>query len=178
MGAWSGSRLRDVVAFFMTGILGYVGALFLQSGPWTPYAPILLSYHFFLLWLVLTQENERGFSLSLPSMLVTHSAFLAVVVAVGMNHGVPYLAIFRMILLPLAVFERYWLFDGRERKRKHSRVEAGSFAVTGSGEEYKEWLAYLATHRSLASKPDSSLQDQYEKWLLRRSKRSPLWDKA
>ena len=92
--------------------------------------------------------------------------------------GVPYLAIFRMILLPLAVFERYWLFDGRERKRKHSRVEAGSFAVTGSGEEYKEWLAYLATHRSLASKPDSSLQDQYEKWLLRRSKRSPLWDKA
>ena len=25
MGAWSGSRLRDVVAFFMTGILGLCG---------------------------------------------------------------------------------------------------------------------------------------------------------
>ena len=56
-------------AFIISSLIGFVVARYLFEGAWAAYAYILISYHLFLVWLVITAEHETGFSLPILSTI-------------------------------------------------------------------------------------------------------------
>jgi hypothetical protein len=68
-------------AFIVSSLIGFVVARYLFEGAWAIYAYVLISYHLFLAWLLLTAEHETGFSLPIFSTIVTHLACVAIVFA-------------------------------------------------------------------------------------------------
>ena len=54
---------KNGAAFIVSSLIGFVVARYLFEGAWAIFAYILISYHLFLVWLVITAEHETGFSL-------------------------------------------------------------------------------------------------------------------
>jgi hypothetical protein len=78
----SGTTGKDAAAFVVACILGYLVGRLLPTGPWAVYTSVLVGYHLFLAWLVITADHEVGFSLPIVSTIATHLACLACVVAI------------------------------------------------------------------------------------------------
>jgi hypothetical protein len=74
--------MRLIVFLICSGI-GYVLGHYLPE-PWASYVSILVSYHLFLAWLVVTAEHEGGLSLPLLPAVLTHAACLALLVGLAM----------------------------------------------------------------------------------------------
>ena len=72
---------KNGVVFIVCSVIGFVIARYLFEGAWATFAYILISYHLFLAWLVITAERETGFSLPIFSTIITHLACLTVVIA-------------------------------------------------------------------------------------------------
>jgi hypothetical protein len=70
----------NVVVYIVCAALGYLAGSFLPPGMWALSVSVLISYHLFLVWLLLTAEHEVGFSMPIVSSILTHVACLVVVV--------------------------------------------------------------------------------------------------
>jgi len=174
MAAWLDMEGKDVVAFMFAGLLGYLAATLVPAGAWAIYASILVSYHLFLGWLVVTAEHKTGVSLPIASTILTHLACLALILTLGMGrHVVPFFGIFRYGIAALAIFERGWLFSGNNNQPKHQDVPSTTPIVIASGDDYQEWLRYLAHQKTTSRRLGTSLKAEYEQWLLTRAQNRP-----
>jgi hypothetical protein len=138
---------------------------------WAAFTSILVSYHVFLAWLIVMDDEKKSLSLSIPGTIATHAACLVVVVGLALGrHVIPLLGLVRYAIPALAPFERNWLFSGKEGEHKPSaEVAAPVTAVpVGTAEDYQEWLNYLAQQKPGSRKPGTSLKTEYERWLLAR----------
>jgi hypothetical protein len=61
--AWLDLEDRDIFAFTVAGVLGFLLGRMLPPGPIAVFTSMLVSYHLFLAWLVLTAEHESGSSM-------------------------------------------------------------------------------------------------------------------
>jgi hypothetical protein len=105
---------KDIAAFVLAGLFGYLVGSLIHEESWAVYTSILVSYHLFLGWLVLTADREPGFSLPVVSTILTHLACLALILTLGMGHNlVPFFGILRFGIAGLAIFECRWLFSGK-----------------------------------------------------------------
>ena len=96
---WMNLKGRDLAAFLVSGILGYLAGTRMPEGAWSVYTSILVSYHLFLAWLVIDADHEAGISLPIASSIITHMACLAVIVPFGMGrHFIPFLVFFATVL--------------------------------------------------------------------------------
>lgn len=162
---------KDIAAFVVAGLLGYLSASFVPAGTWAVLTSILVSYHLFLAWLVITAENKAGVSLPIFSAITTHLACLVLIVPLGLAHRfIPFFGIFRYGIAGLAIFERGWLFTEDTVQYKSEEPPA---PVTDTAEDYQEWLNYLAKQSPASRKPGSSLKEEYSRWLLARAKNRP-----
>jgi hypothetical protein len=158
----------DIFAFCVSGVLGYLAGLLLPDGAWAIYGSILISYHLFLVWLLITADHETGFSLPIGSTVVTHLAFLTIVVSFGFGrHYIPLFGFLRFGIAGLAIFERGWLFSGHTTKKK---VPADAPVITDTAEDYQAWLVHLAQRKPAQNKPGTSLRAEYQEWLMARAK--------
>jgi hypothetical protein len=90
LAAWLNLDGKDVVVF--AGLAGYFVGRLMPPGWWAIYMSILVSYHLFLAWLVLTADHDAGISMPIVSTITTHLACMVVVVGLGMGrHFVPFL---------------------------------------------------------------------------------------
>ena len=164
----SGTTGKDAVAFVVACILGYLVGKLLPAGPWAVYTSILVGYHLFLAWLVITAEHEVGFSLPIVSTITTHLACLGCVVAILLaRRYIPFFRYFGMGVAGLAIFERGWLFV--KTKPKETPAPAATPAVTSTAEDYQEWMRLLAQRKPSSMPPGTSMKAEYEKWLLARA---------
>ena len=160
---------KDLAVFMLACAFGWLASSFMPPGAWAVYTSILVAYHLFLVWLVITVEGETGVSLPVTSTILTHLACMAIIFPLGMaRHFVPFFGIVRYGIAGLAIFERGWLFSGKISKPKVEEAQATTPAVTGTAKEYEEWLKYLAQRKQVARAPGSSLKAEYEQWLLAR----------
>ena len=160
---------KDIAAFVVASLLGYLSASLVPAGTWAVLTSILVSYHLFLAWLVITAENEAGVSLHIVSTIATHMACLVLIVPLGLAHRViPFFGIFRYGIVGLAIFERGWLFT-QDSVQFRSEDSPPTPIVTDSAEDYQEWLNYLAKQNPASRKPGSSLKEEYRRWLLARA---------
>src|SRR5260370_6519954 len=102
---------KGIAAFVVAGLLGYLSASLVPDGTWAALTSILVSYHLFLAWLVITAENRAGVSLPIFSTIATHLACLVLIVPPAFaGHFIPFFGILRYGIACLAIFERGWLF--------------------------------------------------------------------
>lgn len=171
MGAFLNLEGRDLFAFVVCGAIGFVAAQFLPAGAWAVFGSILISYHLFLGWLLVSAEQETGISLPIFSTILTHLACMVVVVGFGMgrNH-IPFFSLLRWGIASLAIFERGWLFSGRGQRTVAVASVADAPAIADNAEDYQAWLHHLAQRKPSANKPGMTLKDEYQAWLAARAK--------
>jgi hypothetical protein len=162
---------KDIAAFVVAGLLGYLSASLVPAGTWAVLTSILVSYHLFLAWLVIMSENRARVSLPIFSTIVTHLACLVLIIPLGLaRHFIPFFGILRYGIAGMAIFERHWLFIEDNVQYKSEEPPA---PVTDTAEDYQEWLNYLAKQSPASRKPGSSLREEYSRWLLARAQNRP-----
>ena len=110
--------IKTAVFLVCSGI-GYLLGHYLPVGAWSAYVSILVSYHLFLGWLVFTAEHKAGFSLPVFSTILTHSAFLAILIGLAFGReSVPLFGLIRIFIPGLASFESTWLFGGGRKSKE------------------------------------------------------------
>ena len=157
----------DIAAFFVASLVGYfVGAL-MPAGPWALYTTILVSYHLFLIWLVIAAEHRTGLSLPVVSTALTHLACLAVILPLGMaGQYMPFFSVFRYGIAALALFESGWLFSGKNKEEASVPFVP---VASSTADDYQEWTRFLAQQKPSFNKPGTSMKAEYEKWLQARA---------
>jgi hypothetical protein len=130
---------KDRVAYLICSVFGLCVYLALRPAPWANYAGLLVTYHLYLAWLVMSAENTNDRSFSIPATIAYHIACVAVLI--GSRMGIALLVhsmlasmsdladamialvALRIILViqilityGLAMHEREWLFSGGRKK--------------------------------------------------------------
>lgn len=160
--------MKGIVAI-LCSLVGYLLARFLPDGALGIYAPLLISYHLFLAFLVVTTIQDKGISLPIPSTMLTHVACLALLVVFSeAREYIPYFEIIRFFLPGIAAFEAAWLFSGKGKK-KHAAAEPDG-PIGGTAEDYEDFILYLRQNERQFSKPGRSVKEEYKSWLAYRSK--------
>jgi hypothetical protein len=158
-----------VAAFLVSTLLGFLIAHYLLDGTAAIYGSLLISYHLFLAFLIVIGEREKGLSLSIGPSIVTHLAFLAILIGVGVGrHYVPLFGFIRYFTPSLAPFEAEWLFSGGRKKREAAKPEP---MFTGTPEDYEEFVQYLGQRERRFSRPGRSLREEQVVWMADRAKR-------
>jgi hypothetical protein len=196
--AWLDLEVPDVAAYIISDIIGSIVYLFLrQTTGLALEVSILLSFHLFLAWLVIT-SHRNGLSLSIISTILTHLACLAAVFFCSsalsevsrLGHSIPIYAfliirpiryILDLCIPGLAVFERAWLFSESKSKpevpvtAKSAAIAADreAAAAAATREDYEAWLAYVARRNPSSVKLGMTLKDEYEEWMVARVKNRP-----
>jgi hypothetical protein len=170
----------NIVVYVVCSILGFLAGHFLPAGAWATYVSILVSYHLFLAWLVITAEHETGFSLPIFSTIITHLACLTVVVGLTVGrHYIPFFGLIRYFIPAMAPFERDWLFSGNAQKKdvKKKKVPVTTAVIAipvhvaiaeATAEDHEAWIRHLAQPNRATRKPGLSVKDEYEHWLVAR----------
>lgn len=191
--------MKGLVCLLCSGF-GYLLAKQLPDGPWAAYVPLLVSYHLFLAYLAFTENQKTGLSMPIGQTVITHSAFLALLISLAVGrHYVPFFGLIRIFIPALAPFEATWLFSGgRPRKPKEeasplfapipeaepalatacasaaTTVSAGTVSAGAMGstsmEDYDAFLVYLRAARRPFRKPGITIQDEYKLWYADRVK--------
>ena len=133
-----------LVLFIVCDLVGFAVGYFLPLDPWTPYVSLLVSYHLFLICMIviLGKRNEQkiGVSFSIPMAVVIHIAFVgALIVVVFVREYVPWFSVVRYALPALAPFEAKWLFEGQRKEPTAPEPQR----MHKTQDEYNEFLAYL-----------------------------------
>jgi hypothetical protein len=171
--------IKNGAAFIVCSVIGFVMARYLFEGAWATYAYILISYHLFLAWLVITAEHETGFSLPIFSTIITHLACLTVVVGLTVGrHYIPFFGLIRYCIPAMAPFERDWLFSGNAQKKDVKKKVPVTAAVNAipvdvaieeaTAEDHEAWIRHLAQPNRATRKPGLSVKEEYEQWLVAR----------
>jgi hypothetical protein len=165
---WLGKR-GGWLALVVAGGLGFLAGLFVPPGWWSVSTSILVSYHLFLGWLLLTAKKDVETMRPLLYTLAVHFSCAVVILSFGM--GRLFVAHFDAISCCVAIFayfEREWLFQSTGMTAAN-----GDETVASSAEEYQEWLKYLAKKGPDSSSSECSRKEEFEWWLeARRNRRA------
>jgi hypothetical protein len=162
--------MRKTTAGILCTLFGFAVGYGLLDGSAAIYTSMLVSYHLFLVYLIVTADHEKGMSMPIEWTLVTHMACLAVLL--GMAYGrehIPFFGMLKYLVPALAPFEAEWLFSGR-RKKMEGEI-AGQAQVPmpeGTADDYSEFLAYLAQEKRPFSKPGRSVREEHVLWMADR----------
>jgi len=163
-----GLDFGDVIAFIVCDLLGIPVAVLLPPS-WAPNDSVLFSYHLFLAWLLFSGIRKTGVSLSIFSAILTHLACLALVIGltIAFAHGPSYLD---FCLAGLAVFERYWIFSGKDKNE--SRADAPPADIPEATiDDQESFRDYLTQEDRRFSKPGRSVDEEFGFWLADRAKK-------
>lgn len=104
-------KSKDFLALICSGILGFLAGTQVHHGWASVLLSILVSYHLFLAWLLLTSEEKVVAPLPAVYSLGTHLACVGVVLALTLCRGfIPNFDMVCCCFAGLAFFERSWLF--------------------------------------------------------------------
>lgn len=120
---------KNGLAFVVCNLVGFGVASLLPPGLAAFLVSMLLSYHLFLAWLLVSADRPAGFSLPIvPSALMHLGCVSAVVGLPFARHVIPFFFVFRFGVIFIAKFESGWLFDAA-RNQSNAAAEAPQFAV-------------------------------------------------
>lgn len=164
--------ILGLLLYIACDAVGFAVGYFLPVGPWTPYVPLMVAYHLFLICLVvilgISGEQKVGISLSVPMTVITHIAFLgALIGVVFMREYVPLFSLLRYALPALAPFEAKWLFEGKKEAHTAPRPQP---TPKGTRDEYGEFVQYLGQKDRRYQRPGRSVQEEFAAWKAGRAK--------
>jgi hypothetical protein len=164
--------MQKAAAGIIITLFGYVIANYVLDGAWAVYVSMLLSYHLFLVYLVVTANHEKGMSLPIGSTIRTHLACLIVFIgmALGREH-IPLFGLLRYLVPVLAPFEAEWLFSGG-RKQEGEEAPAPQIPMPEcTADDYDEFLKYLSQKNRAFGRPGRSVREEHVLWMADRVKK-------
>ena len=165
-------QLLRVLAYLLSAVLGYFAGHWFLTGVWAILTSILVAYHLFLVFLVLTAEQKKGLSLPLGSTLLTHIACLVIIICLGIGgRSIPFFRFISLCIPGLAPFESNWLFSaGKPEPVVRAAAPVTTTFSDATREDFAEWMNFVAKQKPPFPKPGSTLPAEYEKWLKARNK--------
>jgi hypothetical protein len=190
MGSWLDLKSLDIAGYVVSDIIGLIVFFWLMPNiALAVIVSIFVSFHLFLAWLVITAEHETGFSLPVVSTLFTHLACIVIVyfcstLVIVLSGAALFLPIYLLIILRpiryilaicipgIAVFERFWLFSGKVTKKEVLPVTAPIKAIVAeaTADDHAKWLRFVAQQKRPFPRPGTTLQSEYERWMVARTK--------
>jgi len=159
-----------IIAYVVASAIGYVLGHYLLDGPAAAYASILVSYHLFLGFLVVTADHKQGFSMPIGQTIMTHSAFLALLIGLPyMRAHIPFFSLIAMLVPGLAPFETKWLFSGDGKVTNDNEESEETPMHDASPEDHEAFRQYLMQKERPFRKPGFSLNQEFNLWIKDRA---------
>jgi len=161
------------VAYIISAAIGYAVGHYLLEGAPAAYASILISYHLFLVYLVVTAEHEKGLSFPIGQALATHCAFLALLIALPyMRAHIPFFGLITWAIPGLAPFETKWLFSGKGKTMTtQEETPAPPPMAEADAGDHEAFRDYLRQPDRTFRKPGISVSEEFNLWLTDRAKK-------
>lgn len=161
-----------ILAYAVSAIIGFLIGHYLFEGAPAAYATLLISYHLFLAYLVVTAAHEKGLSMPIGVTIVYHLAFLGLLLGIAYGRAyIPFFFVVRWLIPALAPFETHWLFAGKEKPRA-AKEEAALPAAEATIEDHEAFREYLTGKDRLFRKPGISVNQEFNLWLADRRKKA------
>lgn len=162
-----------VVYLLCVGV-GYLAGNFLPDTPLSPYIPILVSYHLFVIFLIarvgVTGDQKVGLSMPIPIAFISHLAFVGAMI--GMVMGRRYVPLFGLIqyaVPSLAPFEVQWIFEGAKKGKDPDQPER---MPEGTMEDYAQFVEYMKQSNRKFQRAGQSIKEEYEVWSKAQNKKA------
>jgi hypothetical protein len=166
-------KATDAIGYMLALVAGYVAGTLVSDVSLAIFVSILVSYHFLLVWLLVTHSSKLGLSMPLWATALTHAACMVMAVTpatmIGRS-GIVHL-VFRYGVVGLALFERSWLFSPEpslSRAAEESAAAPEAPLVRHTPEDELAWLEHLKTRRPGMTKPGVTIRQEHQAWLLAR----------
>lgn len=161
-----------IFAYLISALIGFAIGHYLLQGATAAFASILISYHLYLLFLVLMAKLEKGFSLPVGQTILTHLAFLLVVIGLPyMRAQIPFFSLIGLLIPGLAPFETMWLFSGQAQTARKAEELKPVDTASATSEDHREFVAYLRNGHRPFRKPGGTVDDEFRAWLADRAKK-------
>ena len=175
-------------AFLICSLVGYLIARFMPPGALGLYLSMLVSYHLYLGWLVISAEHEAGFSLPILSTVFTHLCCLGVVLSLpSLRHVIPYFSFLRFGVTYLAAYECQWLFRSHNAHKvlenqgplvaqdvvkaiDHPPVPVAQLVTVGGDDDHAAWLKHLAKRTPATMRRGLSVKEEHDEFMRTRAK--------
>lgn len=172
-------NVQNLLAFLLCNLVGQIAGSFVPAGEWAVYLPMVIAYHLFLMWLLLSSGKKMALCMPLISSILTHLCCVGVVVSLPtLRHYIPYFSLFRFGATFLAAFELNWLFAPvkfsqleEKRSKKSKALTTAEVMALSTGEDHQAWLDYLSTRTPGDVRRGLTLKEEYEQWLRARIRR-------
>ena len=159
-------------AYVVSALIGFAVGHYLLEGAAAAFGSVLISYHLYLLFLVLMAKHEKGLSLPVGQTILTHLAFLVVVVGLPyIRAQIPFFSLISWLIPGLATFETTWLFSGQGQSVNTAEEPKPVDAASATGEDHQEFVAYLRSGHRPFRKPGGTVDDEFKAWLADRAKK-------
>jgi len=172
-------------AFLVCSLIGFLVALMVPPGSWAIYVQMLLSYHLYLGWLIISDENTTGFSLPILSTVFTHMCCLAVLISLpALRHSIPFFNYLRFGATFLASYECQWLFRSagnreiseivtpavaQDALKEPAPAPAMQLVTVGMDDDHEAWLHHL-THRKPGDiRRGLTLKEEHDRFMRARA---------
>jgi hypothetical protein len=172
------------VGFVVCSLIGFVIGYFLLTGAAAAYTSVLVSYHLYLLLLILLSDQKRTVALPVGQTFMTHLAFLGVLVGMPfLRDHIPFFGIIRLLVPALAPFEVKWLFSTDKvpekpsteavrtvpadpKKKKGETYSIDDLINAASAQDHEMFLAYMRQPNRTFSRPGRGIREEYGYWLV------------
>lgn len=160
-----------IFAYVISALIGFAISHYFLEGAAAAFASVLISYHLYLLFLVLTADHEKGFSMPIGQTILTHSAFLVVVVGLPfLREQIPFFFAIKWLIPALAPFETTWLFGGKGPIIKTADEPRPSGPVTATAQDHQDFVVYLRQKNRPFKKPGMTVDEEFQAWLADRAR--------
>lgn len=164
----SGKKVK-IFAYIVSALIGFAIGHYLLSGAAAAFASILISYHLYLGFLILSAQHEKGFSLPVGQTILTHMAFLVVVIGLPyLREQIPFFYVLKWLVPALAPFETQWLFSGQGKTARKVVEQKPVNVAEATAADHQAFLTYLRGGHRAFRKPGASVDDEFKAWLTDR----------
>lgn len=170
----------DLLVFVAACLLGLTVQVYLPNEPWSTGIGVLVAYHLFLAWLLISSDQGVPLGKNTFSTITTHLACMAVAYSCAWSaQEVGNYAFFALIpgfrflgffITLLAFHEQRWLLTGQTKSAQPEQPAAPAPDMTLTGEDYEEFLRYLATRNPMSVPPGTSVTTEYTQWRRARAR--------
>jgi len=160
-------------AYIVAALIGFAIGHYVLEGAAAAFGSILISYHLYLLFLVLMAKHEKGFSLPIGQTILTHLAVLVVVVGLPyIRAQIPFFSLVSLLIPGLAPFETAWLFGGQGQSVKTAEKAKPVDTASATADDHREFVEYLRSGHRPFRKPGGTVDDEFRAWFADRVKKN------
>lgn len=155
-----------IFACIVSSLIGFAIGHYLLEGAAAAFASILISYHLYLVYLVLTAQHEKGLSFPVGQAIFTHLVFLVVLLGLPfLRTQIPFFSLLSLLVPGLAPFETQWLFSGRGTTFKTVEEPPKPVAVVEvTAADQQEFVQYLRQPLRPFKKPRMTVDEEFKAW--------------